>query len=471
MQALLKTCAAFLRNNRLVLLYSGILLTIYALWWLAFYPGVMTADSLDQWRQALSGSYNDAHPFTSTLFMNAFRWIRDTPAWVSLSQILLTSGIVASFIAYAQRRGLSWKICAATIAVFALWPVYGIYGVTIWKDILYSLFIVAVCLLTYLIIVDTSIARHRRTYIALALLCAAIPLWRHNGLPYLVAPFIALLIVKVRPRKTILLSGALAIGVYLIMHFGVGSLLHVKQAPILVEWLRMKTVAAVYNEKHPTITPADRKLFADLMPEQDWRTAYRCFHTDTTFMRFYQYHPISFTDQVSTNPKTEAAWKAAVIRTAAHNPTAIIKDHACVGKMLFSSQPSFIKYADTILSRADLPVVQPKPQLHTASIKTKLSSWLLWSSRSGVANFIFWSAIPAAAIAITLLIAALRRRAKATAALSILALLNPLGVIIIGSSSDYRYIYSLVLTGPLIVIAYCFERIVQRRSILHRSKH
>jgi len=467
MRALMQKCLAFINVHRIFLIYFALLAGVLLAWWAAFYPGVMTADSLDQWRQALSGDYNDAHPFVSTLFMDTFRWIKDTPAWVSLSQVIATSSLVAGFVSYAQRRGVSWKLCAAIIAIFMIWPVYGIYSVTIWKDILYSILVVTACLVTYLIIVDKRVARRQMPFIILAVLCAAIPLWRHNGLPYLLLPFIALLVVRMSQKKQILLSGGLALALFILIHFGVGSLLHVKQAPILVEWLRMKTVAAVYHEKHPTITADDRQLFASLMPEKDWQTAYRCFHTDTTFMQFYTYHPISFTDQVSTNPATEAAWKQAVNRTAFHNPTAVIKDHACVGKMLFSSQPGFIKYANDIFVRPDLPTVHEQPIAHTAGLKIKLKSWLQWSATAGVANAIFWSAIPALITVLLTLFVAIRNRAAATVILACLTLVNPLCVILIGSSSDYRYIYSLIITAPLLPLAYMAEQAKQRTKRLN----
>ncbi len=463
MRRTLSRVYASLRSNIPFLVILSLLLATYTLWWLAFYPGVMTADSLDQWRQALAGSYNDAHPFTSTLYMNAFRWIHDTPAWVGWTQVVGLSLTVAGFLGYAWRRRVSWKIIAPIVALFMIWPVYGIYTITIWKDILYSIAIVAVSLLTFVLIADKRAARQRWLFVMLAMLATSIALWRHNGIVYLILPFAALYLFCSEQRKTTIRSFGLTLALYIVMHFGMAHLLHVRPAPLVAEWLRMKTVAAVYHEKHPTISPADRRVFESFMPESAWQQGYKCLHTDTTAMAFTSYQPLTYEDTVSRNPRTEAAWKKAVINTAAHNPTAIAKDRVCVAKTLFDSKPGYIKYATDILVRPDLPAVQAKPLGHTQAIKQHLINWLSWSATSGTANFIFWSALPALALTVLYGILAIKFRMRATLAYVVLMLANPLFVVLIGSSSDYRYIYSLVMGAPLLPVAYLIEAKTKHR--------
>lgn len=150
----LRSAALWLWTFRDLGIYALVFGIPLIIWWLAFYPGVMTADSLDQWRQALTHNYNDAHPFTSTLFMSAFRWLHDTPAWVSLTQVVMTSCMLAGFFVYAQRRGVTKKLLITIALVFILWPIYGIYSVTIWKDIIYSLLVTSLSLLCFALIID-----------------------------------------------------------------------------------------------------------------------------------------------------------------------------------------------------------------------------------------------------------------------------------------------------------------------------
>lgn len=454
----------FCRSYKAYLLPCTILLAVYLLWWLAYYPGIMTPDSLDQWRQAISHSYSDAHPFTSSLVMSFFRAIYDTPAWISLLQVIIMSGTIGLTLGYCVRRGVSKYIVGTLLAGFALWPVFGIYTVTIWKDILFSIFIVIASILLFIIIADKQYRNQRWPLICLAVIAALIALWRHNGIIYLLLPFILLWFAAPSIRSNTWKATAGTLVFYLVMHFGVAHMLNVRPAPLVAEWLRLKTVAAVYHEDHPTITPHDRKLFTDVMPESSWKTGYKCLHTDTTFAELSTYRQLQFEDSIFIDPKMEAAWKKAVVRTALHNPNAIRKDRQCVANILFGSEAGFIKYTTDITTRADLPYIEAHPLLGTAGIKTKTIEWLRWSQQSTVTNFIFWSAIPAALLSIVYFVLALRRRYTATASYALMMLASPLFVIAIGSSSDYRYIYSLVIGGPLVVALYLTEQFLRRST-------
>lgn len=305
----------------------------------------------------------------------------------------------------------------------------------------------------------TSVFFSRRwPFALLALLSAAAALWRYNGIIYLLVPFVTLLLCNRRIRRLTYLSFGVTLVMFGIMHFGIAKIFDVQPAPLMTEWLRMKTVAAIYHQPKPHLTSEERKIFTSFMPESAWRSGYNCIHTDTTAVLFNAtYRPLAFEDHVSANSKTEAAWQKAVLTAALHNPQAVVRDHACVGGQLLTSKPQFYKYAEGILVRSDLPVVKESPKLHTAVIKQRLHRFLSWSADSMATNFIFWSAVPATLICIIYAFISGRRKRLGTLALCLLALSNPLFVVVIGSSSDYRYIYSLILTAPLISIAYIIE--------------
>ncbi|MFM8320038.1 MAG: hypothetical protein ACKOC5_03900 [Chloroflexota bacterium] len=55
------------RTWRLTLLYMLPMLAAWGIFLLAFWPGVMTPDAIDQWNQVQTKSFNDFHPATHTL--------------------------------------------------------------------------------------------------------------------------------------------------------------------------------------------------------------------------------------------------------------------------------------------------------------------------------------------------------------------------------------------------------------------
>ncbi len=66
-------------------LYVAPCLVIWSVSLLIFWPGLMSADSADQWGQMLSGRYIDAHPVAHTLLI----WLVTRGVWPSLAAVAL----------------------------------------------------------------------------------------------------------------------------------------------------------------------------------------------------------------------------------------------------------------------------------------------------------------------------------------------------------------------------------------------
>lgn len=447
----------FINANRLGLALFLAFSAWYGLWWLAFYPGPMTGDSLDQWRQVVTGYYIDAHPFTSTLFLGIFRWLHDTPAWTGLIQVLAMAGLLATSLSYLRHKGVPKKGIAIATGFFVLWPAYSIYTVTIWKDIIFSLAIVAASFVCFRLIAEHKPTYKWHIFAGLSVLAATIALWRVNGIIYLILPFVLVWIFNRNLLKPIAISGIAAIVIYAFMHLCVAGWLNVKPAPIMSEWLRMKVVASIYQKDHPRLSKHERKIFTTLMPESAWKKAYRCNHTDTTFATFYTYDPIGYEDHVSTDHTFNKAWERAVITASAHNLDALVKDRLCLSVTLLGSSPSLIKYAFDVPQRADMPPIKQHAMLHTTPLRTGAVAYLGWTAQ-GYRSFVFWMALPMFVLMLVYLALAVRLRLWGTAVYAALGLANPLFLIAIGSVSEFRYIYSLILGAPLIPLIYIAER-------------
>ncbi|HJQ08103.1 MAG TPA: DUF6020 family protein [Candidatus Saccharimonadales bacterium] len=440
----------------------------YLVWWLAFYPGVMTPDSLDQWRQALSRSYSDAHPFTSTIvLLNSLLWLRETPAWASLLQVVAFSACISFILGYALHKKIPKKIVLPIAIFFLVWPVFGIYAVTIWKDIIYSIALLVAALLTFAIILNAKLAGKKYPFILLALTVALAALFRHNGIIYLVLPFLLITLAHKKLWKTSLLASALGIVVFVTVHTGMGHLLRVRPAPLVNEWLRMKTVAAIYHQEHPRLSQQERDIFESFMPASVWKDSYNCYTTHSTAMAFSEYRPLEYEDEVSTNPKTEAAWKRAVITAALKNPKAIVNDKLCIATGVFASEAGFMKFDTAITQRSDLPVVHEASKLD--GVKVRLKALLMWTANNDATNFIFWSAIPYALATLIYLGVAIKKRMKATISYCLLLLANPLFIIIVGLAGDFRYVYGMVLGAPLLPIIYILESRSVGRKVRNTS--
>src|SRR5262249_38322432 len=74
---------------------------------LVFWPGLMSPDSLEQWRQVLQGEINNEHPAFHTLTIWLITRVWFSPAAVALTQILALALMFGLVIRELERWSLS----------------------------------------------------------------------------------------------------------------------------------------------------------------------------------------------------------------------------------------------------------------------------------------------------------------------------------------------------------------------------
>lgn len=169
-----------------------VVLAVAVLVWLAFYPAIMSADSLDQYRQAVAGEYNDWHPPVMSIFLAGL--LRIGAGIGCLTFLQCTLGLAGvwvfalvlqqSFSAAPASRGV-WS--ATLIALVLLLPVtpLAFYLMTFWKDAWLALVLLWIGALSAALHDAPPAARCRwlpaGTAALLALMALAV-LTRHNAI-------------------------------------------------------------------------------------------------------------------------------------------------------------------------------------------------------------------------------------------------------------------------------------------------
>ena len=193
------------------LVFALPMIAAWIIYLLAFWPGMMSADSLDQWRQVLSGSFNDHHPAFHTFTIWLLTRLSLTPAIVALAQIVALALVVGAILAFIESLGVAsiwvWTACL----VFAISPINGTMVITLWKDIPYS---TAMLGFTYLIL---RLAQSKGSWIAsvrswmiLGITATLAALFRHNGLEVIFATFPLLILGFRRLWKPLVSAFALS---------------------------------------------------------------------------------------------------------------------------------------------------------------------------------------------------------------------------------------------------------------------
>ena len=109
---------------------------------LVFSPGIISYDSNNQWEQIVSGNINNAHPFFTTYFMLLLSKIWNSPTVVLVFQVFIFSYFwmnIARIIRENNKKSFK-KILIYTIVISFI-PIISLYSITLWKDILYSYYL------------------------------------------------------------------------------------------------------------------------------------------------------------------------------------------------------------------------------------------------------------------------------------------------------------------------------------------
>lgn len=177
-----------------------------------FLPAIMTTDSLNQWAQAASGNFDDAHPVLYAFYLWAVRQIVPSPtmaAALQMAALALASGWLATVVRRACNAP-RWTSSAGGL-LLALYPLTAISSITLWKDVPYATSVVALtAFVVGNVMLSRSHLRHWYNCLALVVIAACCMALRHNGPPVAVACFLILLLrpgTRLRVLACLLLAG------------------------------------------------------------------------------------------------------------------------------------------------------------------------------------------------------------------------------------------------------------------------
>lgn len=146
---------------QLCLLLFVILMLCWLPWFLYNFPGVMTPDSLSQYSQAMGlAAASDHHPYVHTLIIRLFLKlglgvsgsIYGGIAFYTVFQMACMAVIIVYCIRVLLRCGAGKKLCLLFLLFYIWVPYNGIFAVTMWKDILFSGFMLLFALSLYQLI-------------------------------------------------------------------------------------------------------------------------------------------------------------------------------------------------------------------------------------------------------------------------------------------------------------------------------
>lgn len=189
-------------NSKDFALYFLIIFLIGIVYWMAYYPAAMSYDSMWSWNQAHTKDFNDWHPIMFTWMIMILTFIWDSPAIVTLFQIILLSLIFAYSFFQLQKLGVKKYLLVSICLLMAITPSFGNYTIVIWKDVLYSASLLIFTVHIFLIFHSKGSWLSSKANIFLFFLSSfGVVFLRHNGFPVFILTMVTLIFLY---RKYIL---------------------------------------------------------------------------------------------------------------------------------------------------------------------------------------------------------------------------------------------------------------------------
>ena len=158
---------------------------IFSAYLAVFNPGIATIDSFNQLHQIASGHFTNWHPFFHTFIEMLCLKVYPSTLSICIFQILVFSAMWTIICKYSRDDTVSdngtLKRQAIFSALICIIPINGLYSVTLWKDVLFSYFLMFLCFLAMVMINKKGNVDYR-FIILFALVLAFVAQLRGNGM-------------------------------------------------------------------------------------------------------------------------------------------------------------------------------------------------------------------------------------------------------------------------------------------------
>ncbi|WP_456273213.1 DUF6020 family protein [Bacillus sp. AK031] len=415
------------------------------IYWIAFFPAAMTPDSLAQWDQAHTKVFHDWHPIIFTWIIMFLTYIWDSPGIISLFQIVTISAVFAYMMLQFERIGVKKVFLYIITFIFIALPVTGIFPIIIWKDILYSTFLLLFSIHIFNIVYSKGEwLKNKWSLAGLALSSFALVFFRHNGFPVFIIVGLCLLVVYRKKLKFLLPVYIGIIAIHFLITGPVFKALDVKPSdPNEALSIPTQQIALIVNEDGH-MTEDQREYVDDILPLQMWKDKYNPYNVDPIKFSWEHYDRELIFDDFGKYIKN---WFSLVIQ----NPGLAFEAFFDQTSMVWQINMPEDGYTDTYVTN----IYYGNPQglldkvIHP-TVTAAASAYL--QKTKEVFGFIIWRpAVYFSLIALFTMVAIVRNGFKYVL-VSLPILLNILSVMAALPAQDFRYLFSNTLVTFLLFV-------------------
>ena len=310
----------------------------YTLWWAAFYPGLMSLDSVVYTWQATTGHWRSDHSVLYDVLVWLSLNVTGDLAPLTLLQTIAMSAVLGYTCGGLRTLGVRGRWSAPAAVACAAAPPLGTFIVFVWKDVPFTIcavlvFAVSVRLLARRWLGTWNGRPHRSELLLLCTGFLGVDLFRNNGFPVSVIASLALLLALPGARRLIAgLADATTTTTLLLLLVAYPAVGIQQPNKAFVYNLHYHDLAVAYTRAPGLFTQDDLRLMTRVAPLSTWHAAgTNCYSSDV----FYYNASMNRTMADRLNePLVRLWWR--VLRTS---PQQIVGARLCRGHIAWAVFP------------------------------------------------------------------------------------------------------------------------------------
>ena len=447
----------------------AIIMVVFTVALLSFFPGLLTSDGVDQIAQAKNNSYVNAHPIFHSFLMGNL--VKLGGIWVpALFQIIVFAFIWTYACKCVRKYNQTTKNKVFQIiftTIMCILPLNFIYSIVLWKDILYSYSILASLIFIYIGIKE-NFKYTKLQAVLFAISSAAIMKLRHNGVPIGFLMFALVFILNIKYNKK--LKQALMLIIPFILSLIIMTIPkwlwqnHNKGLSVggAFDGSKVYWMGALLNTDIE-LEEDEIEFLNTILNVQEWKESYNSF-SGTEILFNKDYH-----SDVLSNKENNERFNEIFMKYALNNKSVILNHLLDVNSIWWSIREKApmhgIILSNGYLSESTNGIYDNHPKLK--KMNTKLIDYSLVTLENDVLYTIIYRPAVAIWIAVIAIIAISIKRKDIRYLIMLLPMILNIGTyVLLISSQDQRYFYPCYMTEyiSIIILAECFIPTEQKIS-------
>ena len=423
------------------------LFSSWMLYLLVFWPGFFTPDSVFQFSQILSGRYTNWHPafHTMVLGLTTRLWLSPTPA--ILLQIILLSGVLGWGLSMIASQGTPKWVAWMITFFLAFSPGIALILLNPWKDVAYSIALVAMVLMIFYLINYDGVKPGLGFWLIFGVVTSLVALFRLNGALVAFGSLLALMVFDHRRWKSYLPTLVLSTSIFLVVTGPFYRMMNVnvnagEQGENLGPYYRVLSLVMTHDKAGTFFPPGERAVLSQFVLQNN-----------------------TYSTGVVAKHKNDLLQMA--LSATARNPSVTLEFFLAKSRFIFQIlQPPRERiehvgigiYTNPYGFTPDpkLPFLQPFFLKIDSLTESPVLDWLFWRNA-------FWMFL----LIISGTIACIRLKTWKYLVVILPVVLNAIPLLGAGGGQISRYIYATLLLGPLFGIGLFFIQPAQ--SIYDKS--